>query len=279
MFKFCAASSRASCVYPINICRPAIELSINLVQQTLLLQVVGDDLDGLLNAGLLAVDVDLCVLGSLVGSADASELLDLARAGLLVQTLGVALLSLLDGNVNEDLDEGERRLVGLGVVVEVTGDLAVGLVGGDERGKSDGGAVGEELGDLSYVSEQIFSTLCNFPSCKLLTHLSDTPNVLLSVLGREAEVLVQAEPDVVAIESVGLETTLEEVLLESNGDGGLARGRETSEPDGGALLLAEVGALSAGKTCVPCDVAAAFVRICECVGRCRGRWRGRGGAD
>lgn len=89
-------------------------------------------------------------------------------------------------------------------------------------------------------------------------HLSDTPDVLLSVLGREAKILVQAEPDVVAIESVGLETKVEEVLLESNSDGGLARGRETSEPDGGTLLLAEVGALLTGETGVPCDVAVAL---------------------
>ena len=90
------------------------------------------------------------------------------------------------------------------------------------------------------------------------TYLSDTPDVLLSVLGGEAKVLVQAEADVVAIESVGLETKVEEVLLESNGDGGLARGRETGEPDGGTLLLAEVGALLTGETGVPCDVAVAL---------------------
>ena len=95
------------------------------------------------------MDVNLGILGSLVRSADASELLDLASASLLVQTLRVALLSLLNGNVNEDLDEGKRRLVVLGVVVEVTGDLAVGLVRGDKGGEGDGGAVGEELGDLS----------------------------------------------------------------------------------------------------------------------------------
>ena len=94
------------------------------------------------------MDVDLCVLGSLVGSADASELLDLASASLLVQTFRVALLSLLNGNVNEDLNEGKRSLVVLGVGVEATGDLTVGLVGRDEGGEGNGGTVGEELGDL-----------------------------------------------------------------------------------------------------------------------------------
>jgi hypothetical protein len=131
-FKVAVASSCAACVYPISVRWPAIDNRINLLQQTILLQVVGDDLDSLLNAGLLTVDVDLRVLRSLVGSADTGELLDLASASLLVQTLGIALLGLLNRNVNEHLDEGKRRLVVLSVGVEVTGDLTVGLVGRDE---------------------------------------------------------------------------------------------------------------------------------------------------
>ena len=138
---------------------------VNLLQQTLLEQVFGDDLDGLLDAGLLTVDVDLRVLRSLVGRTDASELLDLTSASLLVQTLGVALLGLLDGDVNEDLDEGKRSLVVLGVGVEVAGNLTVGLVGGDEGGECDGGAVGEELGNLlRRVSQEVaynHSTVCS----------------------------------------------------------------------------------------------------------------------
>jgi len=107
-------------------------------------------------------------------------------------------------------------------------------------------------------------------------YLSDAPDVLLSVLGREAKVLVQAEPDIVAVESVGLKTKVEEVLLKGNGNGGLSRGGETSEPDGGTLLLAKIGALLTGETGVPGDVAAALVRIC--VGLVEGRSRGRRGA-
>jgi len=106
--------------------------------------------------------------------------------------------------------------------------------------------------------ESVLASLWDVQWVLFHAHFSDTPDVLLSVLGREAKILVQAEPDVIAIESVGLETKVEEVLLESNGDGGLARGRETSEPDGGTLLLAEVGALLTGETRVPCDVAVAL---------------------
>jgi hypothetical protein len=103
-------------------------------------------------------------------------------------------------------------------------------------------------------------------------YLGDTPDVLLPVFGREAKVLVQAEPDVVAVESVGLKTKVEEVLLKGNGNGGLSRRGETGEPDSGTLLLAKIGALLAGETGVPGDVAIAIVRIC--VGLAEGRWRG-----
>lgn len=233
------------------------QIAAALLEQTLLLQVVRDDLDGLLDTGLLAVDVDLRLLRGLVGRADAGELLDLAGASLLVEALGVALLSLLDGDVDENLDEGERGVVGLGLGVEITGELAVGLVGGDEGGESEGGAVGEELGNLSLCVRKR-----RLSARRHVSYLSDTPDVLLAVLGRETEVLVQAEADIVAVQSVGLETEVKKVLLESDGDGGLAGSRETGEPDSGTLLLAEISALGAGKASVPGDVAIVRIRRC-----------------
>lgn len=87
------------------------------------------------------------------------------------------------------------------------------------------------------------------------TNLGDSADVLHAILGREAEILVQAEAHVVAIESVGLQAEREQVLLKRRCDGGLARGRETGEPDSASLLLTEVGALLACQACVPCDVA------------------------
>lgn len=87
------------------------------------------------------------------------------------------------------------------------------------------------------------------------TYLSYPPDVLFPVLWREAEVLVQAEADVVAVQSVARQALLEEMLLEGDGDCGLSRGGEAGEPDGAALLLAELTALLAGEACVPCDVA------------------------
>ena len=86
-------------------------------------------------------------------------------------------------------------------------------------------------------------------------YLCNTANVLVTALLVKAKVLVETEADVVAVKTVGGKALLEEVLLESSGNGRLARGRETGEPDGGPLLLAELATLLAGKTGVPGDVA------------------------
>ncbi|KAH9827097.1 V-type proton ATPase subunit C [Teratosphaeria destructans] len=86
-------------------------------------------------------------------------------------------------------------------------------------------------------------------------YLRYAPDVLLAVFGREAQVFVQAEAHVVAVETVGGQAEVEEVLLEGGRDGRLAGGRQAGEPDGGALLLAELTALLATETVVPGDVA------------------------
>lgn len=102
----------------------------------------------------------------------------------------------------------------------------------DEARDGDAGAVGEELGDLG-----------------------DAPDVLRALGGREAEVAVQAEADVVAVEAVGREGVPQEVLLEGGGDGGFARGGEAGEPDGEAGLVAESGAFGVREGGVPGYVA------------------------
>jgi len=87
------------------------------------------------------------------------------------------------------------------------------------------------------------------------THLGDTSDVLVTVLLAKAQVLVQPEAHIVSVESVYSQTLLQEVLLESDGDGGLSGGGQTGEPEGETLLLAELIALGARERCVPCDVA------------------------
>lgn len=142
----------------------------------------------------MRTDGNLGILRSFIRAANPSELLDLTRAGLLIQALRIALLGNLDGHVDIDLDEGDGDVAvggsGSGSGVEVAGELAVGAEGGDEGGDGDLGAVGEQLGDLA-----------------------DAADVLLAVGVAEAEVLVQPEAHVVAVEAVRGDVQVQQVLL------------------------------------------------------------------
>jgi hypothetical protein len=86
------------------------------------------------------------------------------------------------------------------------------------------------------------------------TYLSDSSDVLVAIFLAKSQVLVQAKSDVVAVEPVGSETQVQQVLLQSRGDGGFTGCAETSEPDGHATLLAELVALAPRERRVPCDV-------------------------
>lgn len=97
----------------------------------------------------MGLDGDLGIERLLIGGGDAGEVLDLAKAGLLVEALGVTRLGHLEGHIDVDLDEGDGLVVtASSLVVQLTGQVAVRPVGGDERGDGDGGGVSEELGDL-----------------------------------------------------------------------------------------------------------------------------------
>src|SRR5690606_24940370 len=95
-------------------------------------------------------------------------------------------------------------------------------VRGDEGGEVDHARVGEEL-----------------------RHLADTPDVLGAVLGREAEVVVQAVADVVAVEDVGAGAALPERLLERDRDGGLPGAGEAREPHRATAVAEDARALVA----------------------------------
>lgn len=110
------------------------------------------------------------------------------------------------------------------------------------------------------------------------TYLGDTTNVLIAILLAETQVLVEAEAHVVAVEAVRGEAQVQQVLLEGGRDGGLARGGKAGEPDGHALLAAELIALLARERRVPCDVAVlrgrcvSFLLLAFATSR---YWRGR----
>lgn len=118
------------------------------LQQPPLLKILRNLGNRVLYTLLITPDVDLRVLRRLVRAADTSELGDLARAGKLVQTLGVTRLGDLERQVDEDLDELERRVVALDFSVQRACGGAVCGEGRDEGGDGDCGGVGEELCDL-----------------------------------------------------------------------------------------------------------------------------------
>lgn len=90
-----------------------------------LLQISNNNPHRLLNAHLVRPDMNLGLLGRLVGRANPSELFDLASPGLLVQTLGIAFLDDGNGSIDEDFNEGQRGVV---LCVQLSGQFAVGDV-------------------------------------------------------------------------------------------------------------------------------------------------------
>jgi hypothetical protein len=110
------------------------ENNLTLLQQTLILKVLCNNNNSLLNTSVCRINVNLRLLRSLVRSTDTGKVLDDTCTSLLVETLGITLLCLFDGNVDVDFDEGKRGFAFGGLFVEFAGGLAVGFVGGDEGG-------------------------------------------------------------------------------------------------------------------------------------------------
>jgi hypothetical protein len=106
----------------------------------------------------------------------AGESLQLARSRLLIEPLWIAFFADCQRRINEDLHELGAALQG-----NRPRPGAVGSVGRDERSNNDGAGIGHELG-----------------------HLGDAANILGAILWRETEVRVQAVPQIVAIENVGV---------------------------------------------------------------------------
>ena len=79
-----------------------------------------------------------------------------------------------------------------------------------------------------------------------LRHLADAADVLDAVGVGEAEILVEALADVVAIERVGMRAHGGELALDQVGDGGLARAGQAGEPQDGRLVALEQRAAGLG---------------------------------
>ena len=86
-------------------------------------------------------------------------------------------------------------------------------------------------------------------------YLCDAPDVLVAVLLREAQILVQAEPHIVAVQPVRGQSQVQQVLLQRRRHRRLARRGQAREPDGEPALAAQRVALVPRERRVPGDVA------------------------
>ena len=133
------------------------------------------------------------MLWRLEGAVDAGEILDLAAAGAGVEALGVARFADLERRI--DVDFGELDVAG-----DFAGQPPLVAEGRDERDEDDEPGIGHQP-----------------------RHFGDAADVLDALGLGEAEVLVEAVPDIVAVEDVGVPAFGGEPLLDEVGDGRLAR--------------------------------------------------------
>src|SRR5690606_16677003 len=115
------------------------------VDQAARAQVGQDLLRGLLDALLRGVHADLGARRGLVRVGDAGEVLDDPLAGLLVETLGVALLDDLERAVDEDLDER-----GLAARADLVADRRVRR---DRRGDRDDAVARQHVRDVADAAD------------------------------------------------------------------------------------------------------------------------------
>lgn len=165
-------------------------------------QVVDDLSHSLLDTQVCVLQVYLWLLGCLIRRTNSGKFLDFSSSCLLIQALGISLLGNLNRNIDINLDERNTLLI-IGMrttlIMQLSGQLPVSLVRTNKTSQAYGRRIGKQLGDLR-----------------------NTPYILGAIIRREAEILVEAKADVVAIEEVGLVAQFEEVLLEGYSDGGFA---------------------------------------------------------
>jgi hypothetical protein len=114
--------------------------------------------------------------------------------------------------------------------MQLASGLAVVRVRADEARQRNLARIGEEQSDLHahthtkarYVCEArgIHAAPARMPYA--FAHLGNAPHVLATVLGRKAEVLVESETDIVAIQAIAAEAGAQQVLLECAGERRLA---------------------------------------------------------
>lgn len=188
----------------------ARRVNLSRAEVAILLKEEDNLVDGLSKRDLAEVDGELSVSGSLIGIVDASKVLDLTLASTLVNTIVIALLADLQGR--RDMHEVETTRL-LNHLAGVLARLVVGSNGSHDGSRT---SAGQLTGNEGLAG-----------------------NVDVTVALGETELRGQLGTDVFAHEERDrARALLVERDLEGTGKGVLARGVQTGEEDGEALLSA-----------------------------------------
>ena len=180
-------------------------------EDTVLSHVLDNNALALLEGELTSVNVHLWGLGSLIRVRDTGELGNNTSAGLGVKSLNITAFANLEGGRDMALVELESS-----VLVDGASKASIGGVWADESDEHNLSSHAEELGDLS-----------------------DSADVLGTVLLGETEILVEASTDNISVKKedlLAVTDKLVDLLLEGTGESGLTSTGKTSEPVGGTSL-------------------------------------------
>src|SRR5438477_3290225 len=155
------------------------------------------------HALLICLHHNFGIDGRFIRGIDAGELSNLPCPRFLIKIFRIALLADLEWCVDEDLNK-----FGITFHRNRAGPLSIRPIRGDEGGDDDVAGVRHQLCDFAHA-----------------------PNVFNAVFWRKSQVGIQAMPDVVTVEHVGMHCPDEKFSLKRLRDGGFARAGKPGEPD------------------------------------------------
>jgi hypothetical protein len=175
----------------------AIERSNNAAPHQILDHLLRQDV----GATLARLQVQFGIFWRLIRRVDPGEVLDLAGQCAPIQALWIARDALFKRRIDEDFDE-------FAVFEQFANHGALGMKRRDERAQRDQAGLGHQF-----------------------RHLANAADILDPVRFSETKILVQAVPDVIAVQQHGVRAAGMQMRFDHIGDRRLAGTRQTSEPE------------------------------------------------
>lgn len=163
---------------------------------------------------------NLRVQRRLIGRRDAREFRELSRSGFLIKTLNVPTFTHIEWRIAVDFNE-------IALPQKLSYTIAIAAERGYEGRNDDQAGIGHEL-----------------------AHLTNSTNVLASILGGETKIAAQAMSHIIAIEHVGVTALGNEPFLNTMREGGFSGARKPGQPDNATVMAIKLFALGAGHDAV-----------------------------